>query len=342
MQDDMNGKYVSISVLRIAATLAVVFLHTTSGILDRMDLFAISEEQKSFLALGKQYMNWAVPIFLMITGTLLLRREKEIGFSECITKYVKRVLLALFCFGIPFSMMEIFFDKKTIDIQLFYDAVRHVISGNSWAHLWYLYMLIGIYCILPVLKRFTDGASRADLRNMLITMFFFQICIPLAENMMDLSIAFEIPIAANTVVYLFLGKYLSEKLPKFLEKKISVVLYLATSFVLAAGVYRSTNSENSLEYFAPVYATLIFALCRNIHVSDKIRPLIWKIDRLCFGVYLIHPLFINFAYKFLRVTPISFECYGLMTGVFFLLFTICSFGASLVMSMVPVLKKHIL
>ena len=95
-QNTVSGKQMHISLLRILATLGVIFLHTNSGILNRPDLYTIQEHHRTFLTLGKQFMNWVVPVFFIITGSLLLRGDKEISLRICITKYARRVALALF------------------------------------------------------------------------------------------------------------------------------------------------------------------------------------------------------------------------------------------------------
>ena len=38
----------------------------------------------------------------------------------------------------------------------------HFATGHSWAHMWYLYMLIGLYLITPVIKPFVVKASNKD------------------------------------------------------------------------------------------------------------------------------------------------------------------------------------
>ena len=342
MQSTLRNKKSNISVLRIMATLAVVFLHTSSGVLDRPDLYIMSTRQRDFLFLCKGYMNWAVPVFLMISGALLLKSEKQISFHECISKYVKRIILALFCFGIPFSLMELFLNTRTFSAKMLYEAVICVITGNSWGHLWYLYMLIGIYCLLPIFKHFIDTSSRREVGCILVTLFVFQFIIPFIQTITGLTIAFNIPITPNTVFYLLLGKYLSDGLPRILIKKRLTVLFLTISFALAAYTYLLTHDERFWVYFTPIFAILIFALFQDVNVPEHVYPIIWKIDRLCFGVYLIHTLFINFSYKALKITPISFNAYPLMVVVFFLVFAGCSFFASAIMSMIPFLKKYIL
>lgn len=334
--------YMNISILRILATLAVVFLHTNSGVLDRPDLFPVAESQEFLFILGKQAVNWAVPVFLMITGALMLKADKEITLRMCIVKYVKRVILALFCFGIPFALMELFIEKRSLNLQMLFDSVICVLTGNSWAHLWYLYMLIGFYLVLPIFKRFIQSTSRTELQNILVVLFIFQVIIPFIESLSNLDIAFDTPFAANVVFYPLLGKYLSDELPVFLRCQKRCVLSLSCSSLIFVLVCFLFHQERWLEFFALIHAVLIFSFFRNLSLPDKVSPFLWRIDRLCFGVYLIHPLFINFAYKFLKITPASFNNCIVMIFLFFLIFSLCSFCASLIMSMIPPLKKHIL
>lgn len=90
-----------------------------------------------------------------------------------------------------------------------------------------------------------------------------------------------------------------------------------------------------------VLSIAVFCLFMGVK-SDKI-DFIWKIDRLCFGVYLIHPVFINFVYKFLKITPVTFDTfYPAMTFVFWIIFVIVSFVGVWIMYQIPILKKYIL
>ena len=45
---------------------------------------------------------------------------------------------------IPYAMMMIYFDTKTISSSMIPQAVLRVITGESFGHLWYMYILIGI------------------------------------------------------------------------------------------------------------------------------------------------------------------------------------------------------
>ena len=75
----MNTKRVDISILRIMATLAVIFLHTNNTILNNTQNYQLSSENKFLMSVNISIMNWAVPMFLIITGALLLNKEIQMN-----------------------------------------------------------------------------------------------------------------------------------------------------------------------------------------------------------------------------------------------------------------------
>ncbi|MDR1955857.1 MAG: acyltransferase family protein, partial [Treponema sp.] len=105
--------------------------------------------------------QWCVPIFVMITGVLLLNPEKNITVERILKKYVLRILLAIIIFGIPYCFMEIFFDSGlSFHINQISSALLNTIQGKSWDHMWYLYMIAGLYLCIPLIKIFVINASK--------------------------------------------------------------------------------------------------------------------------------------------------------------------------------------
>ena len=346
MDNLLASKRADISVMRVAATAGVVFLHTCNTISNNAGNYNLTHMQMFVLTTGNYLMNWAVPVFLMITGALLLKQEKVITYKSCITKYCKRILLALFIFGIPFSMLEIIMNTKRISAVLLPQAILNVLPGNSWSHLWYLYALIGIYLILPVLKTFVDKASRCDIEVLLGIILLFNFVVPTANKIFGIDIAFEIPIVSFEVFYVLLGKYLYDETPSaFKNKKVCRgLLMVCCVFLISANYFILPKGSRYFGYdsfLVAVIAALVFVLVKDVHVKNVDR--LWKIERLCFGVYLIHPLFINFIYKFMKITPLAAgEFYPFSIVVFWILFVICSFVLSWIMGKIRPLSVHVL
>lgn len=99
-----------INGLRLIATLGVVFLHASAGILDLREI--PSPTDKFMHTCFKYSMQFAVPIFVMISGALFLNPAKEIGYPLMLRKYVKRIALALLIFGLPMCLIETYFSNS--------------------------------------------------------------------------------------------------------------------------------------------------------------------------------------------------------------------------------------
>lgn len=86
-----------------------------------------------------------------------------------------------------------------------------MIAGDSWGHLWYLYELVGIYLVLPIIKLFIDNASSRDFIMALAVLFIFNLCVS-TINSINPAVGFYLPIKGNSLFYLLLGRYLDKEL----------------------------------------------------------------------------------------------------------------------------------
>ena len=123
-----GGQRTDISMLRIVSTLAVVMIHTCNTITNNLETFNPTSLQYKTLVTFNSLFNWSVPMFFMLTGVLLLRRDKVIDYKDCICKYAKRIMLSLFIFGVPFAWLEIFTETRVI-------YIRWCCSSNIWEQL---------------------------------------------------------------------------------------------------------------------------------------------------------------------------------------------------------------
>lgn len=98
-----------INSLRLLATLAVVCLHTSAGVLETREIGDF--DSKFFLSCYKYFMQFSVPLFVMISGALFLNPAKETGFGLMLRKYVKRIALALLVFSLPMCLIETWFNN---------------------------------------------------------------------------------------------------------------------------------------------------------------------------------------------------------------------------------------
>ncbi len=179
---------------------------------------------------------------------------------------------------------------------------------------------------------------------LLILLFCFNFCIPLIKNAFDIDIAFSIPVVSFATFYVLLGAYLKREDSKNDNKMFALGIVVAVAGILIVNLFTGDMSEIYLTYNSPLIVlltTCIFKLCCQIKRIESEK--LWSIDRLCFGVYLVHPVFINFIYKFVKVTPLSFSGFLPMgVVIFWILFVAFAFITSWIMKKIPSLKKYIL
>lgn len=69
------------------------------------------------------------------------------------------MVTVLLTFGFAFAWLEIIFDQESFRLFQIPKALLRVLTGDTWAHMWYIYCLIGIYVLLPMYKIIAEKAS---------------------------------------------------------------------------------------------------------------------------------------------------------------------------------------
>lgn len=343
--------------LRGLAAISVIAIHSLNSALL---IFGGDDKTTISYVLNKAFMNllwWGVPCFLMITGYLLLNPDKDIPFEKLMKKYVWRIMVVLFTFGTVFSWMEIIFYEKVVSVYQIGKAVLNVFEGKSWAHLWYLYALIGLYLLLPIYKLISKNITDNDLLYFIIICFVFLFIIS-KLSLFKITSGFYI----NWGVYpfwLFLGYAKRRKLFVFTKQNNILLLLLSIlAFILLSIACYSLGVDRIETFFgydSPIVVVMtnsIFNLFMNIDNSGEeecgttdthafVSNILYKVANNSFGIYIIHMFFVNMFYKVLKINPFSF---GIGTGVILLLIVvnlILSYVGTTIMKKMPILKNYI-
>lgn len=309
--------YDQFSYMRIIATFFIIILHSLFAsrvyFRDVMTASNVRYEQ-----IFQNLLMWCVPVFLMITGVLLLDPEREISLRKLFGKYIKRMLLTLVVFTFLFQLLDYEFGLQP---TLFPGWIRSLFFAKSWAHMWYLYTIIGLYLMMPFYKLITR--YRADLVPYLIAVcLVFIAVIPMFTE----NFGFGIPTAVIYPVYLFIGYQLFHH-PVCLP--LSLLLSVGCTAVLA--VLSVFCSSTAMETYAGYASILVvgqsagfFSLMNRIHIDAD--SWIRKIDQCTFGIYIMHMIGIRWLMKIYGFNPYT---YGPMS---FILIAIVLFLISFVLT----------
>lgn len=246
-------------------------------------------------------VRFAVPVFVMITGALLLHREYEL------TDFLKRRLSRVIWPFLFWSLIYIGYSWYNEDVAFTNDAwanihiIFHQLKYGAYYHLWYVYMLIGLYLFMPVISKFVRNAAEKEVLYFLLVWFvvisFSQPYLSRFQPQIDINYF------SGYLGYLVLGHYLAYKeLPQGLKAPL-IIYFIVCLAGITAGTYLfsvNTNSLSILMYeplgpFIILFASGIFLLARVTtfklpETMTKIRDLAGS---LSLGVYLCHALFLT-------------------------------------------------
>src|SRR5690606_36349734 len=153
---------------KIAAALAVVILHVAAGVLSWN---AVGTESWWCGNLYNALVRWCVPVFVMVSGALLLDSDKQEPIEVFYKKRLARVLVPLLFWSLLF--MSWTFAKGALrgEPPPLSGLLQSVLLGQPFYHLWYLYMIPGLYLLTPFLRKITATSSRRELTWLIAATF---------------------------------------------------------------------------------------------------------------------------------------------------------------------------
>lgn len=285
--------------------------------------------------------RWAVPVFLVISGALLLNPEKQTRWRD-IWRYERRMALVLATFGYIFCVMEQYAGTHQLSPELFGISALNLLSGRSWSHLWYHYAMMGIYVLLPMVKAYTTSVGREDLRTFLIILFVLTVCIPSLNS--ALSIAVDTLVWIPSYLFYFLLGYYAFTYIDSTPRLVSTCMFLIAagsltqiSYVVSGDYGDWVRSPSSV--FVAGLSLMVFLLFKD-HCEKPYNPkgAVAFASSYSFGIYVLHPVFLNIAYKALGLGPWS------MPAVLFeiSIWTVAFFGSAAtiwVMRRIPGIRR---
>jgi surface polysaccharide O-acyltransferase-like enzyme len=334
-----------INNLRVIALFAVVVLHTAS----LMEFHKVPMGDWLIADFYNALSRFAVPVFVMITGALLLHREYEI--KDFLKRRLTRVVWPFLFWSVVFIFYswyngEITFTNNTgANLQI----VLRMLRNGAYYHLWYVYMLIGLYLIIPVISVFVRKSGEKEIQYFLVVWFLVMIFSQpyLSPYVPQIDVHYFV----GYLGYLVLGHYLAfVELPGG-NLKPGLILYAIFCVVgITIGTYLfsvGTNAISTIMYeplgpFVVLFSSGIFLLARASRFKlpaslTKLRDLVGGFS---LGIYLCHAMFLslmhdNWNIDYQLCTPV------LSIPLMALMCVIMTFATVFIINKIPVIGKYI-
>ena len=270
--------------------------------------------------------RWAVPVFFMMSGALILDPGREMPLSK-VGRYVWRMAFVLLTVGLAFCLVEQVADVRvqtsvvTLTWGMAARAFLNLLEGNSWDHLWYVYALIGLYLLTPFIRGYLARVTRGQFRLAVALAWVLLCLVPLANLLLNTNI-YQFVDLSSAVAYFMLGRYAVE----YLELDWRVVAAGMASLALCClsaglGLRSVTGAQVAGAVALPQYGlvmpfSLMVFLAFRRFLDRPQRPggAMACLARDSFGVYLFHPLFGHLAIWFTNYAAIPVP--ALQLGIF--------------------------
>jgi surface polysaccharide O-acyltransferase-like enzyme len=283
-------------LIRVIAIYLVVMIHVSGQLTNVWGKIPVAQWIIADVYGGAARVG--VPLFFMISGYLLLPRSESLGsfYGKRMPKIVipfivwSAIYISLNCAGQP--------NLCTQDYLL-----QYILLKRTYFHLWFLYSLISIYFILPVLRlMIRPEADKKLLWYLIVLWLIFQPVRTLMDQFLHFSININTPLATGFLPYFVLGYLLGEITLTRARVILAAAVFATGALITIVGTYLLTRNSGQFNGYFYDYVTIgtipataaAFALLRQLSDRALTCPGFHSFTRWVasgsFGVYLIHVL----------------------------------------------------
>ena len=288
----------SIDLIKSVAIVSVLFIHAFTSCF-RSKLGTPDWYGGMFLSAAARA---GVPLFLMATGALMLRPEKELTLKRLFTRYLPRLLLALFFWAYLYHIYELW-ETGTLNADNLWFRFKRLFFFDHEQHLYYLHIILLFYAMLPVLRIFTKHADRGTLRYALAIWFAAGILLPVLRGYYPYNTFTGIPVqwmlnmTWASMGYGLLGYWISTGRGKRWVYLLLLLVGLTATFggTVLTTLKKGSLDDRFLQGFSInvcFYAAGIFGLCRTWSPKKDHAAFRW-LSLGSFCIYLSHMLVIK-------------------------------------------------
>ncbi len=298
-----------IDLIRVVALFSVVVLH----------IAAVPAS-----AYGRIPLNWwwfanfidaavrpCVPLFVMVSGALILNPDRSQSLSAFFRRRMGKVVIPLLAWSALYAIWRMTFHGQSLTLVEFSRQLLGGMGGSAWIHLWFLYLIVSLYLITPILRVYVAHAS---IQNQLYfgSLWLFASAIrPLVEEQLGMVIGLSLEPVTGFVGYFVLGSTLHKLPMKPLTTRWTAIcwgLFLIGWSVAVIGTYVLTERDGALNEFFYSYLALnvilmsvagfvlLGELGRRLDSASHAAPLrraIVLCSTLGLGAYLVHAMVIE-------------------------------------------------
>ena len=311
-----TDRVIWLDLLRVIACIMVITVHASSNY-----FFNYANSTNHFW--GDIYGSLSracVPLFVAISGALLL------PMTLSSTEFIKRRFSRIFFPFLIWSLVYIVINYISYGLHTSY-LISDIIKlpfrfSENGLHLWYLYVLLGLYLFVPIISPWIEKASKRD-KLIFITIWLFTMLIPFVKKVYqqpfgeaswnDFGTFYYF---SGYLGYLVLGHllYTTHVLNRKLGFIIWPMLFVFGFMLTFGGQHYIYTHKGGFSYQIWGFTTInvafmviaVFLFVKNIQIKyQAITNVIIEISDKSFGIFLVHYFIVYKLHDF--IYPMGFS-----------------------------------
>lgn len=310
-----NKRIEYISLASVLSAIAVVYLHANS-------CFWQFSTARYWITANfiESTFYFAVPIFFMISGAMLIDYNKRYSLKEYFSKRITKTLIPFIIWSLIGLLIQVYYMHtiKISSIDLTY-IINGLLNGSLVQVYWFFIPLFCIYLSIPVFAAIPDDKKKDILTYVCSLTFILNILIPFLISVFNLKINYTISIAVGGGSLFFaLTGYLLHKYE--ISKKYRMILYilaimgflmhflgtyyLSTSAGEVIKTYKGFTNIPSVLYSLGIFVFIKYDIIKLMKFNI-IKKIVGFLDFYTFGIYLIHWYLLQFLIRTFNINNTS-------------------------------------
>lgn len=355
-----DNRIVWLDVIRCVAMIMVIGVHC-------IDPFYISPTMRAI----PEYTHWAaiygsllrpsVPLFVMMTGLLLLPVKKQ-PLGKFYKKRIYRVLFPFLIWSVLYSMFpwvtgvlglpkeiigDFFCYTQGQESQSLIDSLKDVVMipfnfSHKENHMWYIYLLIGLYLYMPFFSAWIENADRKTKRAFLL-IWIISLFIPYLKEYVANCLFERSGYVFGTDTwnefglfyyfagfngYLLLGHYVKKGNDWSLMKTfiLCILMFAVGYYITYTGFSTTASNPNATETEMELFFTFCspnvllmtlatFLLLQKVVITNStVIKVLANMTQCGFGIYMVHYFVVGPLLPFNRTFVIAHPFAGSTDG----------------------------
>jgi surface polysaccharide O-acyltransferase-like enzyme len=253
--------------------------------------------------------RWCVPVFVMLSGALLLNPPKRPDPIDFAHRRWQRIGPALIFWSTVYFLWRGLFWKESLSLA---SVVQDMIMGRPFIHLYFLFLILGLYAVTPWLVLAIQRMTQAQLRQGIVVLFGFTV----GANAVDFLGTSAFTLFVPYLAYYLLGGYCTRY--GWHSRHLGMIFVIAATAVtcLTAVLVQIGGLEwrwafYLYEDFSPTVIAMalsVFLLVTHHAFSPTVARLLTALAPFSFGIYVAHPLVVELLrYAYYRHMPMLLE-----------------------------------